>query len=129
MKQRIKKQNNRQQGLLGTAILIGSLLSAAIGAGTQIWAANKQAKTLREENEKQQRQATLSQNQENAINAQLNQQQALNYDKNNEIETMKTSSLKTLDSQQSQFKCGGKRRMKRNGGTVTTNLNKLNLYI
>lgn len=133
MKQRVKQSNERKKALFGIddmlLIGIGSLLAAGIGAGASIHNANQQAKLTKELNEKQQRQATLAQNQENAINAQLNQQQALNYDKNNEIETMKTSSLKTLDAQQSQFRCGGKRRMKKTGGTVTTNLNKLNRYI
>jgi len=42
---------------------------------------------------------------------------------------MKTNSLKTIDSQTTDFRCGGKRRMKRNGGNVTSNLSKLSLYI
>lgn len=111
MKRRIKQNNERKKALFGIddvlLIGIGSLLAAGIGAGASIHNANQQAKLTKELNEKQQRQATLAQNQENAINAQLNQQQALNYDKNNEIETIKTSSLKTLDSQQSQFRNGG----------------------
>lgn len=114
MKQRVKQSNERKKALFGIddmlLIGIGSLLAAGIGAGASIHNANQQAKLTKELNEKQQRQATLAQNQENAINAQLNQQQALNYDKNNEIETMKTSSLKTLDAQQSQFKDGGETR-------------------
>lgn len=131
MKQRVKKQNNRTKAVFGVddalmiAGIVASLASAGVGVGTSI----ADAKRQRELADKQQRQATLAQNQENAMNAQINQQQALNYDVNNEIETLKTSSLKTLDNQESQFRCGGKKRMKKAGGTVTSNYNKLGLYI
>lgn len=134
MKQRVKQTNERKKALFGIddmlLIGIGSLLAAGIGAGTSIHNANKQAKLTKELNEQQQKANTIAQNQENAMNAQLNQQQAINYNKNNEIETLKTNTLKTIDQQESQFKCGGKKRIKRNaGGNVTTDINKLNLYI
>lgn len=132
MKQRIKK-DNRPKALFGALATIGGAL---IGAATNIITAKKQAKLQEEqmqkeyeEQQRQQRQNILSQNLQNAINAQTNQQQALNYGIDDSIENSKLNTIKTLDVQQSQFRCGGKKRMKRNGGTVTTNLNKLNLYI
>ena len=121
MKQRVKR-NNRKKADFGASAIIGSVIAAlASVAGAGINAANN--KRIAEENQRQQ---LMGQNAENAIMAQTNQQQALNYDKNNEIATMKTGALNTINSN---FKCGGKRRMKKSGGCITSSISKLGLYI
>ncbi len=125
MKQRVKR-NNRKKAIFGIDdAIIGGIIAAvgAIAGGTigAVSASNRQKEANRL--------ALLTSNNENAATAQTNEQQALNYDQTNEIETMKTNSLKTINSQTTDFKCGGKRRMKRAGGNVTSNINKLGLYI
>ena len=100
MKQRIKKENNRKKADFGlTAALItlaGSLASAGINSYTQ----NEIAK-------KQRRQQLLADNQANALQAAANQSQALNYEQQNELETLKTGNINSLNSQSSQFEYGG----------------------
>ena len=125
MKQRVKG-NNRKKAIFGIDdAIIGGIIAAigAIASGTigAVSASNRQ--------KEQNRLSLLAANNENAATAQTNEQQALNYDQNNELETMKTSKLSTIDSQSGGFKCGGKRRMKRAGGNVTSDISKLGLYI
>lgn len=125
MKQRVKR-NNRRKAIFGIDdAIIGGIIAAigAIASGTigAVSASNRQ--------KEQNRLSLLAANNENAATAQANEQQALNYDQNNELETMKTSKLSTIDSQPGGLKCGGKRRMKRAGGNVTSNISKLGLYI
>lgn len=121
MKKRIK--NNRKKGLAGTtAILISAGLSALTNLITSgISAANQ--RRIAEENNRNQ---TLAANFQNSITAQTNEQQALNYNRDNELETIKTGTLNTINSN---FKCGGKRRMKKAGGTISANVKGLSRYI
>ena len=119
-------KNNRNRALGGAVLaLIGAGISALGGiGGAAINAANQ--RKIAKANQKA---ALLSNNLENAATAQLNEQQNLNYDVNNELETLKTGNLNTIDSLNTQFKCGGKKRMKRCGGTVVTKLNDKFRYI
>lgn len=125
MKQRVKR-NNRKKAIFGIDDLILGGIIAAVGAVASAGISSASAAHRQRE---QNRLALLNSNNENAAIAQTNEQQAINYDQNNELETMKTSKLSTIDSQSGGFKCGGKRRMKRAGGNVTSNISKLGLYI
>lgn len=130
MKQKIKKSNKRCKALFGiddaiVAAIIGGTLTAAGAIGSSIINAKNQKQLAAEQERKQLR----MQNEANAIQAAANQTQALNYYNQQELESLKTGYINSLNSQSSQFKCGGKKRMKKNGGTVTSNLNKLNIYI
>jgi len=130
MKQRIKR-NSRKKALFGIddAIIwpiIGSIAASAIGAGASIGGAAMNAETQKRIAEQQQRKQILANNELNAQTALANQTEALNYNQNNEIETAKTDYLSTINSQ---FRCGGKRRMKKTGGSISANVKGLGRYI
>lgn len=127
MKQRAKKENKRQKAELGltAASIIAGIISAAAGIGGAAINSSTQKKLAEEQNKKR----LLAENEANAMQLAANQTQAMNYDQNNEIETLKTGRLNTLNSETSQFKCGGRKRMKKLGGTVTSYLNNINKYI
>ena len=126
MKQRVKK-NNRNKAIAGTtALLIGSIVSALASAGASIGSAAINAKNQRELAEQEERKQTLANNELNAQSAMANQAEALNYNQNEEILTAKTGSLSTINNQ---FRCGGKRRMKKAGGTISANIKGLGRYI
>ena len=125
MKQRIKR-NNRKKADFGASTLIASIIGSILSAGATIGSAAMNAKTQKEIADRQQRQATLADNEFNAQMAMANQSEALNYNQNEEILTAKTGSLSTLNNQ---FCFGGKRRMKRAGGTVSANVKGLCRYI
>lgn len=127
MKQRIKYTNNREKGLLGTLIAAG--IGALASIGTSIYNNKQQQKRIEEQNAREDRNQLLATNQANALQAAANQGQIANYEQQNEIEALKTGTINSLSSQSSQFKCGGKKRMKKAGGTITTDLNKIKLYI
>lgn len=101
---------NKRKKALGGAVIAGiisaiaSLASAGIGAGV--------SRRNQKETEKNQ---TLAQNEANRTEFLNNQQQLFVNSKNNEIETLKTNMLPTLNEQTSQFKCGGRKRMKIGG--------------
>lgn len=122
MKKRIKR-NNRTKAISGAILsLIGTALSAAANIGINAYNAENQ----RQIEEAKRRAQTLANNETNAQAALANQTEALNYNQNEDILTSKTGSLSTLNSN---FCFGGKRRMKRAGGNITSNINKLGLYI
>lgn len=124
------KKNNRQKAIFGIDdAIVGAIIGGLIAAGGSLGASAIKANADKKLAEQQRRRELQASNAENAAMAQTNETQALNYDQNNELETMKTSKLSTVDAQQSNFRCGGKRRMKRNGGNVTSDLSKLGLYI
>lgn len=127
MKQRAKKENKRQKAELGLAAasIIAGIISAAAGIGSAAINSSTQKKLAEEQNKKR----LLAENEANAMQLAANQTQAMNYDQNNEIETLKTGRLNTLNSETSQFKCGGRKRMKKGGNTVTSYLNNINKYI
>ena len=118
-------KNNRDKSLFGTLALIAAGISALGGIGGAAINAVNQRKIAKAN----QKAALLSSNLENAAAAQLNEQQNLNYDANSELETLKTGNINTIDSLNTQFKCGGRKRMKRGGGTAVTKLNDKFRYI
>lgn len=126
MKKVIKhnKRNKAFFGLLLPGLIMGALSAAGSVAGSAI-----QANRLKKQAEANRRQQQLMANQENAMTAQINEQQAINYDKNNELETLKTNDLNTITSEQSQFRCGGKRRMKKVGGCIVDSIRGISRYI
>lgn len=119
MKKRIKR-NNRTKAISGA--LIGSIVSALATIGGTIINSENQ----RQIEEAKRRAQIFANNESNAQSALANQTEALNYNQNNDIITAKTGSLSTLNSN---FCFGGKRRMKRAGGNVTSDINKFKLYI
>lgn len=120
---KVVKRNKRNKAILGL-LLPGLIMGALSAAGSAI-----QANQIKKQAEANRRQQQLMANQENAITAQINEQQAINYDKNNELETLKTNGLNTITSEQSQFRCGGKRRMKKAGGCIIDNIRGISRYI
>lgn len=120
MKQRIKR-NNRRKAVFGIddAIMIGIGL---LGAGLTVANAENQNTIA----DKQQRQRFLANNEINAQTFLGNQGESANYYKNNDIETARTSYLSTINNQ---FCCGGKRRMKKDGGTISANIKGFGRYI
>lgn len=125
MKKRIKK-NKRTKALFGIddaalgIILAGISAAGAIG-GSAISASNQRA--IADANE---RRATFAGNADNYGIFSSNLGQAANYNQNEEIGTLKTNNLSTINSN---FKCGGKRRMKKAGGTISANVKGLDRYI
>ena len=113
---------NKRKKALGGAVIAGiisaiaSLASAGIGAGVS-----------RRNQKEEERNQMLAQNEANHAEFLNNQQQVLVNDKNNEIETLKTNMLPTLNEQTSQFKFGGRRVCKR-GGKIS-DLSYLKKYI
>lgn len=126
MKKRIKK-NNRTKALAGIddAAIIG-LIGSLIAAGGTIAGSAINAENQKQIEEAKRKAQLFANNESNAQSALANQTEALNYNQNEEILTSKTGSLSTLNSN---FCFGGKRRMKRAGGTVTSDINKFGLYI
>lgn len=124
MKQRIKKENNRRKADFGLTAIIASLIAAAGSAASSAISAETQRQLAAEQERKQLR----AQNEANALQAAANQSQALNYNNQQELEGLKTGYINSLNSQSSQFKCGGKKRMKK-GGNVTSDLNYITKYI
>lgn len=117
------KRCKRKKALLGSLLIssgiaaLGSLIGSAINANAQ----NKA-------NERILRNQTLANNQSNAIQSSINESQNINQNRNNEIETMKTDVIKSLSSQESAFKYGGKRRYVRDNN-MTNNIKKRNIFI
>ena len=104
------KRNKRQKGELGTLMLIGSLLSSAISAGSSIFntqsqldAAQTQMKQQREAAIKNSNAERVSTLQSNLYNLANNQQEEQN---------------RIISTQNSAFKLGG-RRCKKCGGRLT----------
>lgn len=119
MKKRIK--NNRNKSLLG-AILAGSAIS---GFGSIIQGIISGSATKRAA-EQQLRQQTLSGKLQNSITRQNNMDEAANYSNNNNAALEKINELDTLHTAM----CfGGKRRMKKAGGTISANVKGLSRYI
>lgn len=124
MKKRIKR-NNRRKAVFGIddAIMLGiGLLGAATTIGTTAYTAENQ-KAIANANKQK---ATLAGNADNYGIFSSNLGQAANYSQNEEIGTLKTNNLSTINSN---FKCGGKRRMKKAGGTISANVKGLDRYI
>ena len=117
----MKKVNKRKKASFGIAEGI-ALASALIGAATGIGGAINNYNTR----VKNQKNATLAGNFDNSSAFIENERQGMNYEQNNEIPLNKTNYVPTLTSA---MKCGGKKRMKRAGGTVVSDLHKIGLYI
>ena len=103
------QRNKRQKGLAGTALLIGSLLSAAIGAGTSIYNTRKQTEAMQQAQDEQDAAMRKNANAENNSILRSNLEQLANSEQK-EIRNF-------IPTQNSAFKLGG-RRCKRKGGTV-----------
>lgn len=128
MKLRIKKENNRKAALFGIDDAVLGLIAAGIGAAGAIGGAAINASEQKRLAAEQERKQLRAQNEANALQAAANQSQALNYNNQQELEGLKTGYINSLNSQSSQFKCGGKKRMKK-GGNITSNLNYITKYI
>lgn len=128
MKQRIKKENSRRKCLFGIDDALLGLIAAGISTAGALGGAAINASTQRRLAEEQERKQLRAQNEANALQTAANQSQALNYDNQQELEGLKTGYINSLSNQSSQFKCGGKKRMKK-GGNVTSNLNYITKYI
>lgn len=115
------KRVKKRKAALGTILAIGSglasILSSAINAGTQ--------KKINEENNKRQ---LFADNQTNAFNFATNLQNVTNADIQNELEEAKLNTINTINNPVSQFKCGGRKRMKLGGRNVTSDINRIIKY-
>ena len=116
------KRNKRNKSFLGTAILA----SAGIGALTNLITSGISAYNQRKQFEESNRQAELQNKLNNAFSAQQSRTSAMNSNIADENEFNKTGVISTLNSS---MKCGGKRRMKKNGGNVIADISKFGLYI
>ena len=114
MKQRIK----RRKAALGTVLAIGSTLASIANSIIN-------ARTQKKINENQ----TLGNNQTNSIGFLSNLKDATNADIQNELEEAKLNTINTVNNPVSQFKCGGKKRMKLGGRNVTSDINHIIKYI
>lgn len=115
--------NRRKKADFGASAIIGAIISAVASLAS----AGIGASVNRKNQKETERNQTLAQNEANRAEFLNNQQQVLINDKNNEIETLKTNILPTLNEQTSQFKFGGRRFCKR-GGKVS-DLSYLKKYI
>ena len=115
------KRNKRNKALVGAI-----LASAGIGALTNLITSGISAYNQRKQFEENNRQALLQDKLNNAFRAQQSRTSAMNSNIAEENEYNKTGSISTLNSA---MKCGGKKRMKRAGGTIISDLHKLSLYI
>lgn len=121
MKQRIKKENKRKKALFG----IDDLIIAGIGLASTIGGAAFNASQQRKAAKEQRRLQTLMGNVDNAFQATVNEDQAYNNTQQNNLEAAKTNVIPTINN----FKCGGRKRMKRGGSTVVGSIVKNNKYI
>lgn len=121
MKKRIKK-NKRTKADFGLGALIAGLIGAAGAIGGSAISASNQ-KAIADANRQK---ATFAGNADNSAIFNTNLGQAMNYNQNEEIGTLKTNNLSTINSG---FCFGGKRRMKRCGGTISANVKGLGRYI
>lgn len=114
--------NKRNKSFLGTALLIGS----GIGALTNLITSGISASNQRKQFEESNRQTLLQNKLNNIFNTQQNRHSVMNSNIADENEFNKTEVINTLSSA---MRCGGKRRMKKNGGNVTADISKFGLYI
>lgn len=118
MKQKVKK-NSRQKAILG----------AIINAGVGLLTNYLNGKAQDEINENNKKHGIFSDNFSRSIESTNDATQAFNANRAQEIQNSKTDSINTMYSGTG-FKLGGcKKRMKVNGGTITSNINKLSKYI
>ena len=115
-----KKYNKRMKGFTGLEIAaLGSLITSALGDTT------KGVFNLINSNKEKRRNNFLFNNQ-GLLNAQTYNTNAANADLHNTVDIDKTNNISTLNSG---MKCGGTRRMKKVGGTISANIKGLNRYI
>ena len=122
MKQRIKQANKRKKALFG---IDDALIMAGIGLASSIGGAAFNASQQRKAAKEQRHLQTLMGNVDNAFQATANEDQAYNATQQNNLETAKTNVIPTINN----FKCGGRKRMKRGGSTVVGSIVKNNKYI
>lgn len=112
-----KCKNKRKKAWVGAAI---GAAASLIGAGINAYQNYRNSQDAL-------RAQTLANNENNAQAFIANQMQNMNYNRNEELATNKTGVLSTLNSN---FKCGGRKRMRKvSGGTIISNIEKLNKYI
>lgn len=115
------KRNKRNKALVGAI-----LASAGIGALTNLIISGIGAYNQNKQFEESERQNLLQGNVNNERTARQSRDSAMNSNIANENEYNKTGVINTLTPT---MKCGGKRRMKKNGGNVVADISKFGLYI
>ena len=115
-----KKCNKRRTALGGMAIaMLGSTIASLLGNTTNSLLGLSNAK-------KEQRRNNFLYNNQALLDAQANNTNVANADLYNTNDLDKTNNISTLNSG---MKCGGKRRMKKCGGTISANVKGLDRYI
>lgn len=114
MKQKIK----RRKAALGTILTIGSTLASIANSIIN-------AKNQKKINENQ----MLGNNQTNSVGFLSNLNNTTNANIQNELEEAKLNTINTVNNPVSQFKCGGRKRMKLGGKNVTSDINRMTKYI
>lgn len=115
-----KKCNKRMKGLTGLEIIaLGSAITSALSDTT------KGVFGLINSNKEKRRNTFLSNNQ-GLLDSQTYSTNAANADLHNTVDIDKINNISTLNSG---MKCGGKRRMKKAGGSISANVKGLDRYI
>lgn len=108
------------KGLTGLEIIaLGSAITSALGSTTNGLFGLSNAK-------KEQRRNNFLYNNQALLDAQAHNTNVANADLYNAIDADKVNNISTLNSS---MKCGGKRRMKKAGGTISANVKGLDRYI
>lgn len=118
MNKRVKRSNCRQRGFLGLVTALGSLIGAAAG----VYGASNAAKAAK----RAQKDQTFASNLDRLASEQQNDMNLINDSQTSAYNDDKTKEINTIDTN---YRCGGKKRVKRCGGTVTSNIKKLSKYI
>ena len=115
-----KKCNKRRTAIAGTTIaILASTIASLLGSTTTGLLGLSNAK-------KEQRRNNFLSNNQALLDAQTNNTNVANADLYNTIDIDKTNNISTLNSG---MKCGGTRRMKKCGGTISANVKGLDRYI
>lgn len=115
-----KKCNKRRTALAGMTIaMLGSTIASLLGNTTNSLLGLSNAK-------KEQRRNNFLYNNQALLDAQAHNTNAANADLNNTVDIDRTNNISTLNSG---MKCGGTRRMKKVGGTISANVKGLDRYI
>lgn len=115
-----KKCNKRRAALTGIEIaLLGSAITSLISGTTNSLLGLGNAK-------KEQRRNNFLYNNQALLDAQAHNTNVANADLNNTVDIDRTNNISTLNSG---MKCGGTRRMKKVGGTISANVKGLDRYI
>lgn len=118
MNKRVKRSNYRQKGIFGLLTAVGALMGAAAG----IYEASNAAKAAKNAQKDQ----TFGNNLDRKVSEQQNDMNLINDSQTSAYNDDKTKVINTIDTN---YCYGGKRRMKRAGGCIVDNIRGISRYI